>query len=344
MAYALPVLAQGQSEHGLRIMRDQRIAEQRRNDAFDARKNVVESCERRGGRNCGGEEKVNTYESIGMLGGTLATIAGRFQSRNVETVREPTDAEKRERNEALANKGDVASAVTAGDIYRIGYRGAPVDEKKALYWYEKAATLGDLNSQLEMGWAYLLGRTLEKNITTAAKWFELAAKAGSAEAQYIFGVMNAVGMGAPLNDAAALQWYAKSAAGGDPEGENALGIRYHWGKGVAQDYKLALKWFTAAAEKNHPDAQYSLATMYSKARGVPLSFDNAYKWYAKAAEGNSMNGQFMSCFYLSSGIGVKKDLRMAELWCARAAAQGDADAKDLLASIKETAKKEGYGN
>ena len=66
-----------------------------------------------------------------------------------------TPAERRDilqRMEALAADGHTQAAIFAGNLYRQGY-GVPVDQRKALEWYRKAAEAGDENAYLGLALA-----------------------------------------------------------------------------------------------------------------------------------------------------------------------------------------------
>jgi uncharacterized protein len=283
----------------------------------------------------------SSYTPLPDIGATLSNIWQRSQS-NAEPVRELTNNEKIARNEAAGDDGDAQSAAIAGDVYRIGWGGAPKDERLALKWYEKAAALGSVESQVEVGWAYWKGKTLEKNATTAAKWFEMAAKNGNAEAQSFLGALYGTGDGVTKDAVQSAQWHLKAAAGGNGNSQYIVGLLYHDGVGIAQDYAQAFKWFSAAAEQGHVAAQYNLGVMYAKGRGMDTDAKKAAIWYTKAAEGGEVNAQFSICTFYYFGLGVSIDDRMAEFWCKRAADQKDEEAKTLLVRIRAEAKEFGY--
>lgn len=86
-----------------------------------------------------------------------------------------------------ALKGDPESQRTLGNAYRTGgmraysYGTIPRDQKKAVYWYGKAAINGDAKS------AYLLADMYEKEFggtknSKAVHWYQVAAKQGNREA------------------------------------------------------------------------------------------------------------------------------------------------------------------
>ncbi len=59
---------------------------------------------------------------------------------------------------------------------------APKDPQKALYWYERAANLGDKDAMLVVGWYYYKGEAVEQDLDKAKAWFQKAADLGDDEA------------------------------------------------------------------------------------------------------------------------------------------------------------------
>ncbi len=61
----------------------------------------------------------------------------------------------------------------------------PKDTKKALYWYRKAADNGDPDAQFTLGKKYLNGENIEKNTDQAIYWFTKSAQQGYQDAKEI---------------------------------------------------------------------------------------------------------------------------------------------------------------
>ena len=62
-------------------------------------------------------------------------------------------------------------------------RGAEMDLKRALYWYELAAKQGSVDAQLKCGCMYYGGRAETRNPKKARRWLEAAAENGNQEAR-----------------------------------------------------------------------------------------------------------------------------------------------------------------
>ena len=81
-----------------------------------------------------------------------------------------------------ANNGDTSAEFLLACAYKNGKLGK-VDLEKSFYWYEKAATNGDPDAMLMLGWFYYKGSTnLNIDIQKAKYWFDMAASQGLDEA------------------------------------------------------------------------------------------------------------------------------------------------------------------
>jgi TPR repeat protein len=106
--------------------------------------------------------------------------------------------------------------------------------------------------QCMLGYKYLDGDGVEKNIPEAVKWFKLAAGNGDVYAAY------------------------------------TLGKTFHDGDGMPQDYTEAMKWFRVAAELGDANSQYRVAEMYEHGTGIEKDYVAAYAWLSLAI-GNGAN-------------------------------------------------------
>ena len=88
------------------------------------------------------------------------------------------------------------------------------DNKKAMYWYEKAAEQGSASAQYELGNFYYRGAGVSQSYEKAMYWYEKAAEKNNAEAQYMLGAFYAMGIGVPQNDETAEMWLKKAKENG----------------------------------------------------------------------------------------------------------------------------------
>lgn len=95
------------------------------------------------------------------------------------------------------------------------------NDKKALYYFTKAAELGDCEAQFHLACMYYEKESL-KDIEKAFYWWSKAAEQGMPEAQFSLGQMYYQGDGVVKNLEKALSWFNKAAAQGVTEAEQYL--------------------------------------------------------------------------------------------------------------------------
>jgi len=76
----------------------------------------------------------------------------------------------------------------------------------------KKAEAGDLDAQLNLGYAYYDGQGVPQNNHEAVKWFRKAAEQGNAKAQFNLGALYGNGQGVPQDYALAYYWFSLSAS------------------------------------------------------------------------------------------------------------------------------------
>lgn len=84
--------------------------------------------------------------------------------------------------EALAIDGDPLAQHFLGWHYHKGL-GIPVDDGKAVFWWQLAATSGIAEAQQGLGWAYENGRGIDRDIEQAYVWYARAVIAGDQAAR-----------------------------------------------------------------------------------------------------------------------------------------------------------------
>lgn len=125
------------------------------------------------------------------------------------------------------------------------------DIEQAITHLEKAAGMGNNESQLILGDIYFDGNVVDQNIQNACKWYKTAADHGSVKALV------------------------------------TLGDIYYKGYGVTQDRKTAACLMLKAAELGSTDAQEFLGMVYERGNGVSRNLNRALNWYRQAAENGS---------------------------------------------------------
>lgn len=95
---------------------------------------------------------------------------------------------------------------------------------------ELAASQGNADAQLSLGFAYAEGTGVPKDTARAIEWYQKAIKwyqknavQGNTKAQYNLGFMYAGGMGVSQDVVQAYAWFKIAALNGDPKGSEAQG-------------------------------------------------------------------------------------------------------------------------
>ncbi|KAJ3023234.1 hypothetical protein HKX48_003838 [Thoreauomyces humboldtii] len=116
-----------------------------------------------------------------------------------------------------AQLGYAASQFKLGFCYEYGLLALPVDPRRSIAWYTRAAEQTDPDAELALSGWYLTGAegVLRQSDTEAYLWARKAADKGLAKAEYAVGWYseNAVGVKADLEEAR--RWYLRAAAQGN---------------------------------------------------------------------------------------------------------------------------------
>jgi len=166
----------------------------------------------------------NPREAVGWL----KRAAEQADSENPHALHElgllyesaqPNDAIIRDELYALnlfqqaADLGYKFSQFRLGCAYEFGLLGCPIDPRQSIFWYSKAATQEEHQSELALSGWYLTGSegVLNQSDTEAYLWARKAAVAGLAKAEYAMGYFTETGIGIPANLEDAKRWYWRAA-------------------------------------------------------------------------------------------------------------------------------------
>jgi uncharacterized protein len=164
------------------------------------------------------------------------------------------------RLEVDAQRGSIKQQVELGAAYFTG-RGVPQDEKRAAYWYEKAANAGDPGAQKQIGYFYQVGIGVQRDPATAVRWYERAAAGGLISAKVNLGVAYLLGDGVKKDTAFAQELFRKAFAQGNGMAACYLGEMYFYGKDVEHDEAAGEHWYEAGAKLHDPRAEFQLANL-----------------------------------------------------------------------------------
>jgi uncharacterized protein len=133
--------------------------------------------------------------------------------------------------------------------------GVAKDENRAFVLNAQAAHGGHSDAVLAMGWFYLNGVGVERDVDKARTWYRKSARRGEKKAMFSLGQIAYD----ERDYSDALIWFRRASKAGHTRSLYWLG-KLHWrGHGVKQDKKQAMTCFHRAASDNVAEAQRVLS-------------------------------------------------------------------------------------
>jgi TPR repeat protein/S1-C subfamily serine protease len=149
------------------------------------------------------------------------------------------------------------------------------------------------------------------------------AKQGDPKSQHILAEMYADGLGVDQDYAAALKWNKLSAEQDYAPAMADLGDLYYYGNGVHEDQAEALKWYQKGAEKGDPAAEYAYGLLFHDgSAGLKQDFGTAFNWFLRAAAQGDAEAINMVGYMHDAGEGMPEDPKEAYHWYRKAAEKG----------------------
>ena len=197
--------------------------------------------------------------------------------------------------EVSADWGNRVSQFEKGLAYQEGSEGEK-DLKKALQWYEAAATqtnhivepnqtIIDIADRYNVMILDMNALNQYRVSVDELKTGEKIIIPGYAKAMYHAGALHESGKGGIKQDyAKAAKWYHAGAEAGDALARFSYAYALQNGLGTNVDLKKAANWYRLSAEQGIGSAQQNLAQLYFKGIGVEKNLSEAYRWYSLASE------------------------------------------------------------
>jgi TPR repeat protein len=112
-----------------------------------------------------------------------------------------------------AHLGYTQSQFKLGQCYEYGALTCPMDPRRSIAWYTKAAEKGDSEAELALSGWYLTGSegVLKQSDSEAYLWARRAANKGLSKAEYAVGYYAEVGIGIKQDVEFAKRWYMRAA-------------------------------------------------------------------------------------------------------------------------------------
>lgn len=233
---------------------------------------------------------------------------------------EPDYAKAMEYYEKAASMDNVDGYCRAALYLANGYSGVK-DAVKSREYYEKAAEMGSCFAMIELSFLYENGDGVEKSYEKAYELCTKAAGEGYPYAMFRVGLYLEKGVIGEAQPEEALGWYEKAAAAEDMEALFALGRCYKHGIGTEEDFDKALECFSKGAEKNESRCLTELGLAYENAAGVEENPQKAVEYMTQAAEQDYGYAQFKMGDYYFFGYGsCMEDNKKAVEWYEKAVA------------------------
>lgn len=231
------------------------------------------------------EENQEKSEKVGIFG-FVGKFFGLNKNKNTENDHNETFIEK---NERMAQDGDIDAQMNLAYIYLYGTNGVKTDYKKSAKYYEMAAAQNNPVALNNLGSLYFNGIGVTKDIRKALNLFEEAAALGNENAAinlafiYLSG-----GKKDSVRNKKAISLLQK-AQDKSNIAKFMLGYAYYRGFEVPQDYEKAFQLIQAAAtgDAQIDEAQLVLARMYRHGYGTVQNYQRAVEFYRSSAlQGN----------------------------------------------------------
>lgn len=136
----------------------------------------------------------------------------------------------------------------------LGYGGHACDDARAFQLNEQAANFDYPDAILAMGWFYLNGRGIERDLRLAQHWYRRSARRGDPRAMFSLGQMAYYAQG--YSDAR--RWFERATKHGHIRSFYWLGKLAWRGHGVPKDHSAAFALFHRAARGHDPEAVRAL--------------------------------------------------------------------------------------
>jgi len=253
-----------------------------------------------------------------------------------------------------ADLRSVTACTELAELYLYGYAGyagyekynlVEIDQKLAVYWYERGIELDWRSVSFTLCKHYLEGKHLPKNLELAEKWLSQSAKKGYNPAQFLLGMEYASGIRLHQDSNAAIYWLSKATESGS-KAHIELAKIYFGGKITSRDFDKAMNWLSRLRDKKDfrwNDAMKLIAEKCFDGRFNTKQETTAQEWIEETAfmlqkRVSDTDDHMYMCraYYLAElyelGLGVEKNIEKAIYWYSQS---GSARAKDRLLELEK---------
>ena len=220
---------------------------------------------------------------------------------------------------------DGSIAGSLAELYT--YSEEKCDYKKAYEFATIAAEDDEAEGYLILGWLYLDGLGVDKDLNLALENYKMAAALGNDTAMNQIGYIYMGQEGFEADPEQAFYWFNEAAKNGLDVGYYNLGCCYRDGFGVDEDAEKAADCFKKSAEMGYVNAMLELGIYYQSVLYDP---NKAILWFQKAADLGDIDAmcELGKCYQNNP-----QDLDKAKMWLQKAADLGHAEATNTLGVI-----------
>ncbi|QEY26183.1 tetratricopeptide repeat protein [Neisseria zalophi] len=224
-----------------------------------------------------------------------------------------------------AENGNLESQYELGMAYLDGQNTAQ-NTQKAFDWISQSAQSGYMPAQNMMSWFYRTGTVVNRNDKEAFNWAVRAAESGSLNSLNNVGFYYQQGIGVEQNQKKGLEYYLKAAKQGNISAQKNLGLAYLNGWGTESNPQEALFWFLKLSEQNDPEAMVNAAAIYK----VLGNHQEELMLMKRAANLNYILAQTNLGYMYATGEGAPLDKAQALFWLNKSMNEGDKNAYYLM--------------
>ena len=217
-----------------------------------------------------------------------------------------------------ANNGDSRAQYLIGCFYYYGRR-VETNHSIASNWFKKSAEQNLVDAQTILGYQYMYGDGVNKDIEKAIELLEKAQAQGSAYACFLLGKIYHFDT-QRKNRFTASGYYVWAIEMGSTEAKRYRADMYM----DTGDYKDALDLYVKALKEGCVESAYNVANMFEYGRGCEVNDELAFNLYLHAAQNGVMMAQHNVGAYYYNAKYVEKDIQKAFEWYLKGANQGSA--------------------
>ena len=222
-----------------------------------------------------------------------------------------------------------------GEMYELGVAGLKQDFVQAAKLYERAAELGDLVAQFNLGVFYEHGQGVPVNRRLAETYLERSATQGHDSAQLNLGLLYQSGVEGVPDYKKAIYWLQMAAESGNPKAHGAIGSMYVSGHGVKQDTAKAIHHLELSAATGEVYSQYNLALVLRGLDKGPIDQERSTYLLKQAADRGFGPAQVDLSIHYFKGTGVELDHAEAYKWALLGFLSGDERGEKLQVYYEE---------